>query len=94
MKLGSIRIDVNKIDKERLFKGNKGTYLNLTIAINDEPDNYGNTIQVWEEQTKDERLAKANRNFLGSGKIVWEGESKAQDTAQAPVQDEDDGLPF
>lgn len=44
MKLGiSIKIDVTKIDKSRLFKSEKGTYLDLTTMIDlDELDQYGN----------------------------------------------------
>ena len=41
-KLISLRIDVQKIDKSKLFKGKKGTYLDLTVALNDEEDDYGN----------------------------------------------------
>jgi len=34
MKVGlSVRIDVTKIDKERLYKGEKGTYLDLTTFV-------------------------------------------------------------
>lgn len=70
--MGNIKIDVTKIEKGRLYKGKKGTYLNLTIAIADEPDDYGNDITVWQEQTKAERENRDHRNFLGSsGKIFW-----------------------
>lgn len=36
MKVGlSVRIDVTKIDKSRLYKGAKGTYLDLTTLVVD-----------------------------------------------------------
>lgn len=77
-KLLSLSIDVTKIDKSRLYKGEKGTYLKLTIGINDEPDKYGNNVSCWEEQTKEERTAKAQRNFLGNGKVLFSGDNKPQ----------------
>ena len=39
----SVRIDVTKIDKARLFKGEKGTYLDLTTFVDlDQQNQYGN----------------------------------------------------
>ena len=38
----NVSIDVTKIEKERLYKGAKGTYLNLTTYLDlDEKDQYG-----------------------------------------------------
>lgn len=90
MKLVNIKIDVEKITKDRLFKGKKGTYLDLMVSINDEPDQFGNDASVWESQTKEEREGKENRNFLGNGKIVWKSDG---DTPQANDSN-DGGLPF
>ena len=43
----SLRIDVTKIDKEKLYKGAKGTYLDVTTFIDtDTPDQYGNNGMV------------------------------------------------
>lgn len=81
-KLLSLSIDVTKIDKSRLYKGEKGTYLKLTIGINDEPDQYGNNVSSWEEQTKEERTAKAQRNFLGNGKVLFSDDHKQQPQQQ------------
>ena len=40
----NVSIDVTKIEKERLYKGAKGTYLNLTTYLDlDEKDQYGKT---------------------------------------------------
>ena len=79
MKIFSVRVDVTKIDKTRLYKGKKGTYLTLSGMIKDEPDQYGNDVVVWEGQTEDERKNKKDRNFLGNGKVVYE---------EQPVQEE------
>jgi hypothetical protein len=92
-KLLSLSIDVTKINKSELITGEKGTYLNLTVSLNDEADKFGNTVSAWQSQTKEQREAKANRTFLGNGKVIFDSEGKQQQ--QAPqVQEEDNLLPF
>ena len=76
-KIISLSVNVDKIDKTRLVKGEKGTYLNLTIALNDEQDKFGNDVSCWEGQTKEERESKAQKNYLGNGKTIWSGGSNA-----------------
>ena len=94
----SASIDVTKISKDKLVKGEKGTYLNLTIAINDEVDQYGNQAGIYESQSKEERESKAKKNYLGNGKIAWssEGGSTAKSApAPAPAPTvEEENLPF
>jgi hypothetical protein len=100
--LFSASLDVSKISKDKLVKGEKGTYLNLTISINDEADQYGNVLAITESQTKEERESKAKKNYLANGKLVWssDGGSTAKPSApasapapQAKVEEGDD-LPF
>ena len=86
MRLINFSIDVTKINKDRLYKGKNGTYLNLTVEVKDEPDQYGNDASAWESQTKEEREAKEKRNFLGNGKTVYT-------TEMIPAKN-DDGMPF
>lgn len=94
----SASIDVTKISKDKLVKGEKGTYLNITIAINDEVDQYGNQAGIYESQSKEERESKAKKNYLGNGKIAWssEGGSTAKSSpAPAPTPTvEEENLPF
>lgn len=94
----SASIDVTKISKDKLVKGEKGTYLNITIAINDEVDQYGNQAGIYESQSKEEREAKAKKNYLGNGKIAWSSEGgstpkPAPTPAPTPIVEEDN-LPF
>ena len=74
--LVKMSVNVDKIRKERLYQGKKGTYLDLMVRINDEVDEYGNNVSVWENQTQEEREAKARRNYLGNGKIIWKSEDE------------------
>ena len=101
----SASIDVSKISKDKLVKGAKGTYLNITISVNDEIDQYGNQVGIYESQSQTEREAKDKKNYLGNGKIAWtsEGGSTAKQapaaptpaaTPAAPVVEEGDDLPF
>ncbi len=98
----SASIDVTKISKDKLVKGEKGTYLNITISINDDVDQYGNQAGIYESQSKDERDAKAKKNYLGNGKIAWssDGNSTAKQSGStskpapaAPIVEEEN-LPF
>lgn len=98
----SASIDVSKISKDKLVKGAKGNYLNITIAINDEVDQYGNQVGIYESQSKEQREAKEKKNYLGNGKISWTSEGGSSAPKQsaptpppaAPVIEEGDELPF
>lgn len=96
--LFSASLDVSKISKDKLVKGEKGNYLNITISVNDEEDAYKNLASIYESQTKEEREAKAPRNYLGNAKLVWssDGGSTAKSApapAPTPTVEETD-LPF
>lgn len=84
-----------------MVKGDKGNYLNITISINDEADKYGNVLTITESHTKEEREAKAKKNYLANGKLVWSSDggttAKQTPSAPAPAQanvEEDSDLPF
>ena len=91
-----LSIDVTKIDKSKLVNGK---YLNLTVSVQDETNQYGQNVSAYHEQTKEEREAKANRNYLGNGKVFWTDGNVTK--AITPLPDEmnqtseaQDDLPF
>lgn len=98
----TVKVDVTKIDEARLFKGAKGTYLDL-ILIETPNGEYGDFI-VKQSVTKEEREAKLQMPILGNAK--WLGQRPAEAGAQSsrpavaerPTQaaDEtlDDSIPF
>jgi hypothetical protein len=95
-KIINISIDVKMISKEKIkVNANGSHYYNMTVMERKEPDTYGNTNYVVEAQTKDERAAKAPKNYLkSSGKeFVFGGDSQvaSNDVTQ---DDGDDDLPF
>lgn len=62
-----VKIDVTKIDKARLFKGAKGTYLDLVLVDNkDGTDQYGNDGFVTQSATKEEREQGIKMPILGN----------------------------
>jgi len=96
-------LNLAAIPKDKIYKGKKGSYLPITITINDELGNYGDNGPIIVEQTKEEREAKADKTYLGNVKVVWTNGTNvatapreggaAPPPAAAPPAVEDD-LPF
>ena len=90
-KMITASIDVTKLDKGKLIKGKKGTYANLTIWMNDSPDQFGNDVSIQQSLSKDERESGAAKIYLGNGKL-YDGKMASQ---QEPDNNEEgDDLPF
>jgi len=80
-------IDLNKIPKDKIYQGKKGKYLPITITINDELGNYGDSGPIIVEQTKEEREAKVDKVYLGNVKIVWTNGTNVDAAPRDNVQD-------
>jgi hypothetical protein len=63
-------INLSKVDKQKLFKGQKGIYLNAVAIIKDEPDQFGNHALIVEEISKEQRAAGERGTIIGSGKYL------------------------
>ena len=97
----NLNINVSKINKEKIYEGKKGKYINLYVYLEpDNPDQYGRHGAIIEEQTKEERLANkmliaegkpSNKNILGNAKVVWrpsaEEAVKKDEAARKGIQD-------
>ena len=67
----NFNLRVDKLPKEKFIAGKEGAvYVNLTMAVNDET-RYGNNTSVYVAQSKEEREAKKQRQYLGNGKVLW-----------------------
>ena len=96
-------IDVTKLDKTRFFKGEKGTYCNMTAMVDlDNTDEYGNNGFITEAKKKEEPK-ELRLPILGNSKIVWREEVQqqapqyqqaTQQPATMPVDDDLDNIPF
>jgi hypothetical protein len=97
-----LKIDVTKIDKTRLYKGAKGTYLDLVVYENESPDTYGNDYSVKQDCTKEDRDAGVKMPYIGNGKRIGAKAPPPQQTtrniprAQPQAQDIEDNseIPF
>lgn len=87
-KLGiSIKIDVTKIDKSRIFEGQKGKYLDLTTFIDtDNPDQYENHGFISQSTTKQERDTGVQTPILGNCKVFYSDLHGSQQAIQSQVQ--------
>lgn len=65
-----LKIDVTKIDKTHLFKGEKGTYLDLTLMENDKVDDFGNVGFISQSVSKESREAGIKGPIIGNYKSI------------------------
>lgn len=87
----SLKIDVSKIDKSRLFKGAKGTYLDA-ILIETPEGKYGDYM-IAQSVSKEERQAGVKGAILGNGKNI--GGGYAQPKRQQEEHNDDwENVPF
>ena len=91
-----ISIDVSKIEKARLFKGKKGTYLTMTTFIDiDNKDQYENNGMVTHKKNEGEERAP----ILGNVKVFWsdsgtQAPKATQGTQVSNEPDFDEDIPF
>lgn len=80
------------------IKTKDGVWKNYTISINDDTNEYGQNVKMYEEQTKEQREAKAPKKYIGNGKIFWTdgnitvADKVDRDTTTAVTEEAD--LPF
>jgi|TARA_B110000208_G_scaffold56439_1_gene74103 hypothetical protein len=62
--------ELKKIDKNKIIKGEKDSYIPITISVNDE-SRYGKNVSITIAQDQDERSNKAEKHYLGNGSVIW-----------------------
>lgn len=90
----SAKINCSKNDKTKLFKGEKGTYLDI-VLIETPNGEYGDYLIV-QELSKAERDAGKKGNILGNAKMLQQRQRAAPPKPKAApkADDEDSGVPF
>jgi hypothetical protein len=90
-----LKIDVSKIDKRYLFKGSKGTYLDVTLMENkDGPDQYGNDGFIVQDIGKEAREAGEKGNIIGNWRHLQKRTAeKPEPVAKKAVPKNDDVAP-
>ncbi|MEE9459625.1 MAG: hypothetical protein V3V84_07680 [Candidatus Bathyarchaeia archaeon] len=109
MKIGvNLKINLSKLDKTRFFKGEKGTYLDITTFIDTENEGqYGDHGILSQSLSKDERERKVQLPIVGNAKVFYKADVQQQNQQQAPQQNQqqpqqqpggfddfDDDIPF
>ena len=98
-----ISLDVSKIDKTELYESPKTgkKYLNVTVLIREEKDQYGNDGFIVQKISKERKAAGEKGPILGNAKIMdWDapktgGEKSNGYAPKLNVQDDDDSeIPF
>jgi hypothetical protein len=88
------KIDLTKVDQKKLFRGEKGIYLDLTIWQNDTPDKFGNNFSIEQRTTKDEdKIYIGNAKFYSpkkegpTAKDEWKKSGKVDVSAMSDIDD-------
>lgn len=83
----ALKIDVTKIDKNRLFAGQKGKYLDATVFVElNELDQYGNSGMITQDVSKDEKAQGVQGAILGNCKVFWSDSGNQQSQQQQAPQ--------
>lgn len=77
--------ELKKIDKNKVIKGEKDSYIPITISINDE-SRYGKNVSITIAQDQDERANKAPKHYLGNGSVIWTDGNIVKGEKQEPSQ--------
>jgi hypothetical protein len=98
--------ELKKIDKNKIIKGEKDSYIPITISVNDE-SRYGKNVSITISQDENERKNNASKHYLGNGSVIWtdgkivKGEKESKDDQpfqtidNSSTKDDDfDDLPF
>jgi len=90
-KLITASINLNKVDKTKIFVSEKtgDKYLNISIWLNDAPDNYGNDCSIQQSTKKGE-----DKIFLGNGKYFTKQEARQPMLPNDPDLNQPDDLGF
>lgn len=84
----TLKLDVSKIDKAKLFKGEKGIYLDAVLI--ETPNSEFSDFMIVQNATKEEREAGIKGAILGNAKEI-----KFDKKEPEPLTKEDqDNLPF
>jgi hypothetical protein len=88
-------ICLSDIPKEKITEGKNGKkYLNVTLWVNDSPDQYGNIGSIQVSQTKEQREAQEKKQYIGNFKQPQVQVTNGQVAATSASADTNDDLPF
>lgn len=92
-----LNLCLTDLPKENIIKGKNGKlYINIVVDERKEVGKFGDTHTVTLSQSKEERDAKQDKVYVGSGKeIIFENRDKPQHTPTISTPDSDpEEMPF
>jgi hypothetical protein len=89
----NLKINVLKIEKARLFKGNKGTYLDA-VLIATPNSQYDQDYMIVQSVSKEERERGIKGPVIGNAKEMGSRQAKPQDAPQPKPSPEDEECPW
>lgn len=96
-----LKVDVSKINKDLLFTGSKGVYLDATVFVDiNEPDQYGNNGMIVQDVSQEARQAGNKGPILGNVKVFWKDGNAPQQAPQSQGSEfsasgeEEESIPF
>ena len=88
----SVSINLDKVEAQHLFQGQKGKYLDLRLFLT-EDNEYGNDYMVVQGVSKEKREAGERGPILGNGK-VFGGSPSAPQSSSTSAETTSDAMPF
>lgn len=88
----NLSVCLSDIDKTKIKKASNGKlYAGITVRMRKEPDQYGQDVYAYMQQSKEEREAKAEKVYVGNGKRVVFTQSP-DEMQEASAEEKDDLL--
>ena len=69
-------------------------YANIAVDYLKEPDDKGNVLTVWNNQSQDQRAEKAKKEYCGRGKEYKFDAKKEYANTNKQEQEDQDNMPF
>jgi hypothetical protein len=69
--IANLSIDLSKIDKSKVVSKGTAKYLNLDVVIRDEINQYNQNVSAYHTQSKEQREAKEDKQYVGNGRVVF-----------------------
>jgi hypothetical protein len=93
MRIGiALKVDVTKINKERLFKGKQGIYADLVTFIDtEEVSKYGDNGTISQSKNKGENVKMP---ILGNARIFWSDKPSKEEEKAYKFSDPEEYIPF
>ena len=73
-------LKISDLPKEKLFEGKKGTYLPVVIVVNKDLNTFDKQGPIFIEQSKEERMERADKSYLGDCTVVFNDLSEIKTT--------------